>query len=76
MPGRQGDVTLSAARGPERHLSSRLLSALRTMLGMPDYTAYLEHLRRSHPDRPVPTEREFYEEFIRSRYDDGPTRCC
>ena len=32
---------------------------------MPDYQAYLEHLRRSHPDRPIPTEREYYAEYLR-----------
>jgi uncharacterized short protein YbdD (DUF466 family) len=51
-------------------------SLLRRIAGMPDYAAHLEHLGRSHPDRPIPTEREFYEEFVRSRYEDGPTRCC
>jgi uncharacterized short protein YbdD (DUF466 family) len=24
----------------------------------------------------VPTQRQFYDEFTRSRYGDGPTRCC
>jgi uncharacterized short protein YbdD (DUF466 family) len=43
---------------------------------MPDYAAYIEHLRCCHPDRAIPTEREYYEEFVRSRYEDGPTRCC
>jgi uncharacterized short protein YbdD (DUF466 family) len=43
---------------------------------MPDYDAYIEHLRFHHPDAPVPTPRAFYEEFIRARYGDGPTRCC
>jgi uncharacterized short protein YbdD (DUF466 family) len=43
---------------------------------MPDYAAHLEHLSRSHPDHPVPTEREFYDEFLQNRYGDGPTRCC
>jgi uncharacterized short protein YbdD (DUF466 family) len=43
---------------------------------MPDYAAHVEHLRRCHPERPVPTEREFYEAFVRARYADGPTRCC
>lgn len=54
----------------------RLLSGIRRMAGMPDYAAHLEHLRRSHPGKPIPTEREFYEEFVRNRYQDGPTRCC
>jgi uncharacterized short protein YbdD (DUF466 family) len=46
------------------------------MLGMPDYQRYLAHLRERHPERPVPTEREYYEEFLRARYADGPNRCC
>jgi len=54
----------------------RLASVIRRISGMPDYGAYLEHLRRFHPDRPVPTEGEFYAEFVRGRYEDGPTRCC
>ena len=49
---------------------------LRRICGMPDYAAYIEHLRCCHPDRAIPTEREYYEEFVRSRYEDGPTRCC
>jgi uncharacterized short protein YbdD (DUF466 family) len=52
------------------------LSVLRRIAGMPDYEAYLEHLRCSHPERAIPSQREFYAEFVRSRYDDGPTRCC
>jgi uncharacterized short protein YbdD (DUF466 family) len=43
---------------------------------MPDYQRYLAHLRACHPDRPVPTEREFYDDYVRTRYGDGPTRCC
>jgi uncharacterized short protein YbdD (DUF466 family) len=53
-----------------------VLSAVRRIAGMPDYAAHLEHLRRCHPEREVPSEREFYEEFVRARYADGPTRCC
>jgi uncharacterized short protein YbdD (DUF466 family) len=51
-------------------------SFLRRIAGMPDYAAYLEHLSRCHPDRSVPSEREFYAEFVRSKYGDGCTRCC
>jgi uncharacterized short protein YbdD (DUF466 family) len=51
-------------------------SALRRVLGMPDYGAHLAHLRTCHPGRPVPTAREFYEEYLRTRYGGGPTRCC
>lgn len=43
---------------------------------MPDYAAYVEHVRRCHPDQPIPTEREFYDSYLQSRYGDAPTRCC
>jgi uncharacterized short protein YbdD (DUF466 family) len=49
---------------------------VRQVMGMPDYQAHLEHLRRRHPDRPLPSEREFFDQFVRTRYSDGPTRCC
>lgn len=54
----------------------KLLGALRRIAGMPDYRAYVIHLRQCHPEVAIPTEREFYEEFIRSRYEAGATRCC
>jgi uncharacterized short protein YbdD (DUF466 family) len=43
---------------------------------MPDYAEYLRHLQQRHPDWPLPTEREFFDLYLRSRYGDGPTRCC
>jgi uncharacterized short protein YbdD (DUF466 family) len=67
-----------AGRPGSRAVNSvqRIGSLLRCIAGMPDYAAHLEHLRRYHPNRAIPTEREYYEEFVRSRYGDGPTRCC
>jgi len=53
-----------------------LASLLRRICGMPDYQAHVTHLRIYHPERAVPTEREFYDDYVRSRYGDGPTRCC
>jgi uncharacterized short protein YbdD (DUF466 family) len=53
-----------------------VLAALRRVFGMPDYAGYLAHLRAHHPDRPVPTEREFYDQYVQARYGDGATRCC
>jgi uncharacterized short protein YbdD (DUF466 family) len=55
---------------------TRILSVLKSLTGMPDYQAHLEHLRRCHPGRSLPSEREFFDEFVRTRYGDGPTRCC
>jgi uncharacterized short protein YbdD (DUF466 family) len=55
---------------------SALQSVIRRIAGMPEYAAHLEHLRRRHPELPVPSRREFYEDFVRARYQEGPTRCC
>ena len=59
-----------------RERVSTALSAVRRLAGMPDYAAHLEHLRRCHPERAVPTEREYFEQYVAARYGDGPTRCC
>jgi uncharacterized short protein YbdD (DUF466 family) len=53
-----------------------LLRVIRRVAGMPDYAAYIEHVRHYHPDQPLPTEREFYDSYLQSRYGDAPTRCC
>lgn len=58
------------------NMVNRLLDVIRRITGMPDYTAYVAHCRAAHPDRPVPSEREFFEDYLRRRYDGGPTRCC
>jgi uncharacterized short protein YbdD (DUF466 family) len=44
--------------------------------GMPDYGRYVQHLRTAHPEQPVPSEREYFDLYVKSRYGDGPTRCC
>jgi uncharacterized short protein YbdD (DUF466 family) len=70
---------MSRCRGAETRGRASLvhfLGILRRVAGMPDYAAHLEHLRRRHPDRPAPSEREFFEQYLRTRYGDGPTRCC
>ena len=55
---------------------SRLLELIRRVAGMPNYAGYVDHLRRCHPDRPIPSEREFFADYLAARYGDGPTRCC
>jgi uncharacterized short protein YbdD (DUF466 family) len=55
---------------------SRFLRWLRRVAGMPDYAGYIDHLRRCHPERAVPSEREFFADYLAARYDGGPTRCC
>ena len=63
-------------RGDLSRLLQRIAAAIRAIAGMPDYDAYVAHLRRCHPERPVPTARRFYDEFVKRRYGEGPTRCC
>ena len=53
-----------------------LATVVRQISGMPDYRGYAEHVRRYHPGTPALTEREYYAVYVRSRYGDGPTRCC
>ncbi|ASC67994.1 YbdD/YjiX family protein [Achromobacter denitrificans] len=51
----------SAAGAAGRYLGQ----TLRLMVGVPDYETYVEHMRRTHPDR----EPMSYEEFFRERQD-------
>lgn len=78
MWGEPGRAAGGRRDGPSavRRTVTALASAVRRIAGMPDYAARVEHLRRCHPGRPVPSEREFFEEYVRTRYGDGPTRCC
>ena len=74
---RSGGQSLPRAqRGAVRRTVARAAEVLRGIAGMPDYGAYVVHLRCCHPDRAVPTEREYFEEYVAARYGDGPTRCC
>jgi uncharacterized short protein YbdD (DUF466 family) len=52
------------------------LSDFRRIVGMPDYPEYVRHLRLVHPTWPIPSNREFFELYMQTRYGDGPTRCC
>lgn len=86
MPGNGRERAGTDENGRERKLLSRLFSPLLprsrlfssvlALFGMPDYSAYCAHLQEHHPDRPLPSEREFFDQFVRARYGDGPTRCC
>jgi uncharacterized short protein YbdD (DUF466 family) len=53
-----------------------LIAVFRRILGMPDYAAYCAHLRAVHPGTTLPTEREYFDDYLKSRYEGGPTRCC
>jgi uncharacterized short protein YbdD (DUF466 family) len=74
--GGQADRRTVVTPSPKSILPTKLIAAIRKIAGMPDYDAHLEHLRRCHPDVLPPTRRQFYDDFVRARYGDGPTRCC
>ena len=63
-------------RAEIRALALALGDVVRRVAGMPDYEAHVAHLKRCHPGRTVPSEREYYEDYVATRYGDGPTRCC
>jgi uncharacterized short protein YbdD (DUF466 family) len=54
----------------------RLVSATRRIAGIPDYDAYVAHLRSHHPERAVPTAADFFANRQQARYQSGGGRCC
>jgi uncharacterized short protein YbdD (DUF466 family) len=48
----------------------------RLLIGVPDYDTYVEHMRLRHPERPVMSYAEFFDERMRARYRGGGGRCC
>jgi uncharacterized short protein YbdD (DUF466 family) len=54
----------------------RALTALKRVVGMPNYEAYLEHLRTHHPECKLPSEREYFDEYLKGKYGGGFGRCC
>ena len=54
----------------------RFVTISRRILGVPDYDAYVAHIRARHPDRAVPTKAAFFAERQRARYEGGGARCC
>lgn len=48
------------------------------MVGMPEYSTYLMHMKNSHPDQPVMSYEEFFRERQEARYGGKGKigRCC
>ncbi|GAB2724758.1 YbdD/YjiX family protein [Nocardia thraciensis] len=70
-PGARGGPAWTVLRG-----ARAVVSYMNAVLGGQDYARYVEHLRRNHPDRPIPSERDYW----RERHDDAArnpaNRCC
>ena len=48
----------------------------RSVIGVPDYDAYLKHVREHHPERVAMTYAEFFAERQQARYRGTGGRCC
>ncbi len=53
----------------------KLHDMLREAIGETAYQRYCEHMRARHPERQVPTEKEFYLSRLSEKYS-RPNRCC
>ena len=62
------DAVLAAARGIRWWVTS--------VMGDNAYARYLDHLARTHPDHPVPTEREYWRERYAEQEARPGARCC
>ena len=61
------------ATGRSWRLAARMA---RLAIGLPDYEAYLAHMRERHPDRPPMDRTTFFAERLNARYGKGRSRCC
>jgi len=60
-----------------RALWRRAVSIGRRMFfSIPDYDAYVAHLRAHHPERTIPSYEQFFNERQAARYKGGGGRCC
>jgi uncharacterized short protein YbdD (DUF466 family) len=51
---------------------------MRLMVGVPEYSTYLAHMERTHPDQKVMSYEEFFRDRQEARYGGGGRvgRCC
>lgn len=55
---------------------ARVAAVLRRIIGVPDYGAYLAHMRRHHPGCAPMDPRTFERERMTDRYSRPGSRCC
>jgi uncharacterized short protein YbdD (DUF466 family) len=54
----------------------RITTAIHVACGIPDYDAYVAHVRAHHPDVLPKPYSEFFRERQAARYGRGRSRCC
>jgi uncharacterized short protein YbdD (DUF466 family) len=57
-------------------LAFRIRETGRLMVGIPDYDRYVEHVSTNHPEQPIMSYREFFDNRQQARYGMGMKRCC
>lgn len=50
--------------------------SMRLMVGVPEYSTYVSHMKTTHPDQPVMSYQEFFRERQEARYGGKVSRCC
>lgn len=55
-----------------------IAQSFRLMVGLPDYAAYIKHIKSTHPDHPAMSHEELFRERQESRYgvNGKMNRCC
>lgn len=71
-------MPMTAIRWPARLSAgmTRLVYALRTVVGAPDYDRYRRHVHACHPAATPMTREQFTRERLARRYDQPGSRCC
>ena len=59
-----------------RSVAQRVAAVIRRIIGVPDYEAYVAHVRAHHPGVEPVSEREFHRERLTARYSRPGSRCC
>jgi uncharacterized short protein YbdD (DUF466 family) len=57
-------------------VARRVAAVIRRIIGVPDYAAYVAHMRADHPDQEPLAEAEFQRERLAARYSQPGNRCC
>ncbi|MEW9900247.1 YbdD/YjiX family protein [Chitinivorax sp. PXF-14] len=57
-------------------LGKYLGQAANLMVGVPDYEAYVKHMRDTHPEREPMSYEAFFRERQETRYGGGAGKCC
>lgn len=60
------------------HLWERFAQSMRLMVGVPEYSVYVEHMRSAHPEQTIMSQEEFFRERMEARYGSKGrlNRCC